>query len=127
MPFSDFTIVSTYSRKQALADGVLIDITPTAQTYGFKLPFAISDALYHGYAMPPEGLSGEGQSLEGRLHDLLTLANIAARKGLEQDRVYFEVLFLMRPGNTEKVRVVLHVGPGDQGEPVLTLCLPEDL
>jgi len=61
------------------------------------------------------------------MHDLLTLAMVAARKGLEQDRVYFVVLFLMQPGKLEKVRVVLHVGPGDQGEPVLTLCLPEDL
>ena len=107
MPFSDFTIVSTYSRKQALADGVLIDSTATAQTYGFKLPFAISDALYRGYVMPPAGLAGEGQSLEGRMHDLLMLANIAAKKGLEQDQVEFEVLFLMMPGKHEKVRCVL--------------------
>jgi len=127
MPFSDFTVISTYSRADALADGVLIDITPTAKSYGFKLPFAISDAFYHGYLMPPEGLLGQGQSLEGRMHDLLTLAMVAARTGLEQDRVYFEVLFLMQPGRTEKVRVVLHVGPGDAGEAVLTCCLPEDL
>ena len=61
------------------------------------------------------------------MHDLLTLAMVAARKGLDQDRVYFEVLFLMRPGRLEKVRCVLHVGPGDSAEPALTLCLPEDL
>lgn len=127
MPFSDSPIIFSYTRADALADGVLIDITPTAQTYGFKLPFAISDALYHGYVMPPDGLEGQGQSLEGRLHDLLTLAMVTARKGLEQDRIEFEVLFLMRPGELEKVLVVLHVGPGDAGEAVLTLCLPEDL
>lgn len=120
-------IIFSYTRADALADGVLIDITPTAQTYGFKLPTAISDALYHGYVVPPEGLLGQGQSLEGRMHDLLTLAMIAARKGLEQDSVYLHVLFLMKPGKLEKVRVVLHVGPGDSAEPVLTLCLPEDL
>jgi len=127
MPFSDSPIIFSYTRADALADGVLIDISSTAKSYGFKLPFAISDALYHGYVMSPEGLSGEGQSLEGRMHDLLTLAMVAARKGLEQDRVYFEVLFLIQPRRTEKVRVVLHVGPGDAGEAVLTLCLPEDL
>lgn len=127
MPFENFTIVSTYTRSQAIADGVLIDISPTAKSYGFKLPFAISDALYRGYLEPPEGLPGEGQRLEGRLHDLLTLAMVAARKSLGEDRVYFEVLFLLQPGKTEKVRVVLHVGPGDAGEAVLTLCLPEDL
>ncbi|WP_243312301.1 DUF6573 family protein [Fundidesulfovibrio agrisoli] len=127
MPFSDSPIIFSYTRADALVDGVLIDLSPVAQTYGFKLPFAISDALYHGYVMPPEGLSGEGQSLEGRLHDLLTLAMVAARKSLGEDRVYFDIAFLMRPGKLEKVRVVLHVGPGDSGEAVLTLCLPEDL
>lgn len=127
MPFSDFTLISTYSRAAALADGVLIDISVTAKSYGFKLPTAISDALYRGYVMPPEGLEAEGQSLEGRLHDLLTLAMVAARKSLGEDRVYFDIAFLMRPGKLEKVRVVLHVGPGDSGEAVLTLCLPEDL
>ena len=126
MPFSDFTIISTYTRADALADGVLIDITPTAQTYGFKLPFAISDALYHGYMMPPEGLLGQGQSLEGRMHDLLTLAMVAARGCRDGNRIELEALFLMRPGQLEKVRCVLHVGPGDEGEAVLTLMLPED-
>jgi len=56
MPFSDSPIIYSYTRADALADGVLIDITPTAQSYVFKLPFAISDALYHGYVMPPEAL-----------------------------------------------------------------------
>ena len=120
-------IVFSYTRADALADGVLIDLTPIARTYGFKLPFAVSDALYHGYVVPSEDLEALGQSLEGRLHDLLTLANVAARRSMGEDRVYFNVAFLMRPEKTETVQVVLHVGPGDSGEPVLTLCLPEDL
>ena len=79
------------------------------------------------YVEPPADLAAQGQSLEGRLHDLLTLANVAARRSMGEDRVFFKVAFLMRPERTETVQVVLHVGPGDSGEPVLTLCLPEDL
>lgn len=126
MSDESWPIIFSYSRADALADGVLIDVTAEAKGYGFKLPFAIGDNLF-SYVTPPPGLEGEGQSLEGRLHDLMTLAALSARKGLQQDRVEFEVLFLMRPGKHEKVRCVLHVGPGDHGEPVLTLCLPEDL
>jgi len=121
MPFSNFTTIYSYTRAQALADGVLVDIT-AAREHGFKLKTAVTDNLF-GYVVPPDGLEGEGQSVEGRLHDLLTLAMIAARKGLNQYRVEFEVLFLMEPGRLEKVRVVLHVGPGDQGEAVLTLMV----
>jgi len=35
-------------------------------------------------------------------------------------------LFLMRPGEMEKVKVILHIGPADDPAPVLTLMLPED-
>ncbi|GFK92803.1 hypothetical protein NNJEOMEG_00630 [Fundidesulfovibrio magnetotacticus] len=126
MPFSDFEIIYSYTRAQALDDGVLVDISAAAREYGFKLPTAVTDNLFHGHVVPPEGLEGEGQSVEGRLHDLLSLAMIAARRGMNHNRVEFEVLFLMRPGGREKVTVILHVGPGDQGEAVLTLMLPGD-
>ena len=82
MSFDQFTVISTYSRKQALEYGVLIDITAAAAEHGFKLPTVVTDNLYHGYLMPPECLKGEGQSLAGRLHDLLMLAMVAARRGL---------------------------------------------
>ncbi|MBI4805526.1 MAG: hypothetical protein HY795_09850 [Desulfovibrio sp.] len=127
MPDESWPIVFSYTRAQAIDDGVLIDVTTEAKEYGFNLPFVMGDNLFNRYVTPPPGLEGEGQSLEGRLHDLMTLAALSARKGLQQDQVEFEVLFLMNPGKHEKVQVVLHVGPGDHGEPVLTLCLPEDL
>lgn len=126
MPFSDVELIFSYTRADALDDGVLIDITAAAREHGFKLHTAVTDSLFHGHVVPPEGLEGEGQSVEGRLHDLLTIAMIAARRGMNHNRVEFEVLFLMRPGVREKVTVILHVGPGDQGEPVLTLMLPGD-
>ena len=127
MPFENFTLISTYTRAQAIADGVLIDITATAAEHGFKLHTVVTDNLYHEYLTPPDGLSaGEGQSLAGRLHDLLTMAMLEARNGLGKNRVEFEVLFLMRPGVKELVKVIAHVGPGDEGEAVLTLMLPGD-
>ncbi len=49
-----------------------------------------------------------------------------AKKSKGKSRVEFEVLFLMRPEYREKVQVVAHVGPGDDGEAVLTLMLPGD-
>lgn len=126
MPFENFTVISTYTRQQAIEDGVLIDISSAAAEHGFKLHTVVTDNLYHQYLLPPAGLEGEGQSLTGRLHDLLTMAMVAARKGQDQDRADFEVLFLMRPGQHERATVILHVGPGDRGEAVLTLMLEGD-
>lgn len=122
----DFTLVSSYSRTQALADGVLVDVTAQAKETGFKLHTVVTDHLYHTFLVPPAGLEGEGQSVEGRLHDLFWMLLAAARQRLDQSRIEADVLFLMASGRRETVRVVAVVGPGDSGEPVLTIMLPGD-
>jgi len=119
-------LIYSYSRAQAIADGVLIDVTDAAKAHGFKVPVAITDHLFTVYVDAPAGLEAEGQSTAGRLHDLLTLAMIAARTSKGTDRAYFKISFLMAPGRTETVQVIAHIGPGDTAEPVLTIMLPED-
>ena len=120
-------LIYSYTRAQAIADGVLIDVTDEAKAHGFKVPVAITDHLFHGYvAFVPEELQSQGQSATGRLHDLLTLAMIAARTSKGTDRAYFKIAFLMAPGRAETVQVIAHIGPGDTAEPVLTIMLPED-
>jgi hypothetical protein len=74
----------------------------------------------------PTGLEGEGQSVEGRLQDLLFRTLVEANRHRGRDRVGFDVLFLMQSGKWEKVHVVAAIGPGDQGEPVMTIMLLED-
>ena len=125
---NDWNVIYSYTRAQALADGVLIDVTDHAKALGFRVPVAVTDHLYNGYvAAVPPGLESEGQSTAGRLHDLLSLAMIAARSSKGTDRVTFKVDFLMNPRRKETVEVIAHIGPGDDGaSPVLTLMLPED-
>lgn len=122
----DFKVVYSYSRAQAIADGVLVDVTEQARQSGFKLPVAIGDNLFNGYIVPPDGLEGEGQSLEGRLHDVFEMLKAAASCRWNESRVMFDVIFVMAPRMIEKVLILAVAGPGDNGEPVLTICLPED-
>jgi len=125
---NDWNVIYSYTRAQALADGVLIDVTGQAKTLGFRVPVAVTDHLYNGYvAFVPPGLESQGQSTAGRLHDLLMLAIIAARISKGMDRVTFKVDFLMNPNRKETIEVIAHIGPGDDGViPVLTLMLPGD-
>ena len=123
---NDWNVIYSYSRAQAIEDGVLVDVTKQAKATGFTLPTVVTDNLYHHYIEPPAGLAGEGQSVTGRLHDLLTLALFAAKRAGNSDRVYFKVSFLMSPGRLETVEDIAHIGPGDTPEPVLTILLPED-
>ena len=64
----NWNVIFSYTRAQAISDGVLIDVTAQAREMGFKVPAAITDNLFHTYIEPPAGLEGEGQSVEGRLH-----------------------------------------------------------
>ena len=123
---SKSNVIYSYSRKQSIEDGVLIDITSEAKEIGFKIHTVVTSNLFYRYIVPKDNIAAEGQSTTGRLHDLLALAMIAARISKGTDRVSFKVDFLMNPNRKETVEVIAHIGPGDAGEPVLTLMLPDD-
>ena len=105
-------LIFSYSRKNALDDGVLIDITELAFECGFKLNTAINDRLYNHYKEETRT-----RDLEDLLITFLLKIN-RAMKGPYQDRLFTKV---------DGEDVVLHIGPGDEGEPVLTLCYSVDL
>lgn len=120
-------IIYSYSRAQALADGVLIDVSDFAREAGFKLPVAVSDTLYHGYLTPPLELAKEGQSLDGRLWDTLSVLRYAIKSASATDRLSFTVLFAQASDATPvSVDLLAVCGPGDSGEPVITIMLPSD-
>lgn len=125
--FTDADVIHSYTRAQAIADGVLVDITEQAKAYGFKLPTAITETAWRQVVEWTEhDKRGLGQSSQGRLHDVLVMALMAAR-ATQGDRAPFQVLAVPRSGKGEKARMhdlVLHIGPGDKGEPVLTIMLP---
>ncbi len=126
MDMSDYELVYSYTRKQAIADGVLIDVTKEALESGFKVSTAVTDHLYHRYLIPSPELEKEGQSTRGRLHDLFMMTMAAASVRWNGNRVYFDVLFLTAPRVLKKVRCLAIVGPNDDLSPCLTIMLPED-
>ena len=126
---NDFNLISVYTRAQAIADGVLVDVSDFASQYGFKVPVAITGNLFNGYVKPDKHLEAVGQALEGRLHDVLMALLFTIRKSdVHTDRVCFKVKFLMdaNTGKSETVKIISVIGGGDSGECVLTIMLPED-
>ncbi len=120
-------LIFSYSRAQALADGVLIDVSELAREAGFKLPVAVSDTLYHGYLMPPLDLVKAGLSFEGRLWDTLSVLRYAIKASPATERLSFTVLFAQAPDTApEPVNLLAVCGPGDSSEPVITIMLPSD-
>jgi hypothetical protein len=124
---SDFEAVSIYLRASALSDGVLVDVSPLAKEAGFKWPVAVTDHLYHGYIVPALDLAQAGQSISGRLWDVFSVLRAAISTGKDLSFLHITVCFLMAPNTApEPVDILAVAGPGDEGEPVITIMLPED-
>lgn len=123
----ELPVIYQYTRQEAIADGVLIDLTEWAQETGFKFPVAVTAAVWHDFIVPHEKLQELGQSERGRAHDMLwMLFNAIRGSDGAGSAVHFEVLFLQYPQRQQKVRLKSHCGPGDNGEPVITIMLPHE-
>lgn len=124
---NDWSLIHAYTRKQALEDWVLVDVSAAAKELGFTIPVAVTGTLYHTYIKPDPDQAKMGQSPEGRLFDTLFVLHSEIKRCLKSaDRLEFIVLFQMAEDLTEEVRLIAVIGPGDSFEPVLTIMLPED-
>jgi hypothetical protein len=71
-------IVSTYSTKQAVADGYLVKVDAEAsKETGIKFPVYITRAVWDKYVSVPRGFHNV-QNIEGRLWDVLYMFAVAA-------------------------------------------------
>ena len=126
-PFAGAPVIFSYTRAQAIEDGVLIDLTEWAKETGFKIPVACTATVWNKYIVPPDGTKELGQSERGRAHDLLWLLYTTIKRSpAGQDRLLFKVIFLQAPQRQETVTLKAICGPGDEGEPVLTVTLPNE-
>ena len=126
-PFDGAPIIYSYSRKQAIEDGVLVDLSPWAKETGFSIPVACTAAVWNQYVEPPESGRVSGQSERGRAHDLLWMLYLAIKKQPgAAELLMFEVIFLNAAGKQETVKLKAICGPGDKGEAVLTVMLPHE-
>ena len=123
-------VIYAYTRAQALEDGVLVDVSAMAGEAGFRFPTVITADL-HAALTPNRRERSLGQSYEGRLWDVLFLASMAARRTIWDSQAAFSVSLAVCPGERGRLRRrTLHlwivIGPGDIGEPVITIGFPED-
>ena len=121
-----FDLIHSYSRQQAIEDGVLVDVTETAREAGFRDPVALTATVFGAYVEVPHGVTG--QDADGRLWDLLWMLRHAIRRDSEGGPVLlFRVL--VRNSETTPPRLVTLksvCGPGDDGELVITIMLPDE-
>ena len=111
------------NRQNALASGVLLDISEDASQYGFLIPVAISAHFVESCIMPPPGVCGEEQTAKARLGQVLIHALNAAQSVFGQgvDRVIFECPLVMDYGWVELLELLLYMETAPHGESVATI------
>lgn len=120
-------IIFSYTRKEAIDDGILKDVTKLAKEAGVKYPTAVTVKLWSKYINPSEEMTNQGQSEDGRLWDLLTMFCLTAKRSDKLDILYFKVLFQMESEKEpELIKIKAQCHPGDNLEPVITFMLPEE-
>jgi hypothetical protein len=121
-------LVHKYTRAQAIADGLLIDVSTMAKEAGFRIAVALTAQVWTDCVewTEADSIRQVTQDEAGRLWDVLWLAHIAARR-VKSDRVIFELFRVPRGGRGQRPRrttLHMHIGPGDEDEPVITIMSP---
>ncbi|WP_030277082.1 DUF6573 family protein [Streptomyces sp. NRRL B-24484] len=127
--------VHAVTRAEALESGALVAAdSQLAREAGWRWPVALTAAAWTDcVAWDAEAEArhgGYGQSETGRLWDVLFLAFLAARRTNPGHRsVRFEVLRIRATGVTGRAstaRLAVFCGPGDSGEPVITIMQADE-
>ncbi|HHC72950.1 MAG TPA: hypothetical protein ENK54_08630 [Thiotrichales bacterium] len=123
-------VIHTYTRAEAIEDGALVDVSEMAREAGFRWPVAMTRAAWEDCVAWTDTDSDRQtyQDESGRLWDVLYMAQNAIRaSGAGRCRIPFHLYRVPRDGKSVDARLAelqLVAGPGDFGEPVLTLLLP---
>ncbi len=117
-------VIYSYTRAQAIDDGVLADlseIAPDVCAQHFKYPVACTSAVWD---MIEKACSNEKycNDIKGVIHDMLYMARKMGR-AVDETTSYFPVI-ITGLGRVTKYEFKIVCGPGDDAEPVLTIMLP---
>ena len=123
-PFTEDDIVYCYTRAESIADGTLRDITEIAKQARFRFPIAITAAAWAAAIEPPD--DSPEQSAEGRVWDVLQVLLVRLQQTGDTYRVDFLVHVKQSAHVFEDVALKALCHPGDEGEPVISIMLPNE-
>ena len=120
-------VIYSYTRAQAVADGVQVEVTKTAQEAGIKYPMFLTRAVWDAYVAVPEGVTAQDEA--GRLWDVVWMTRFAilrAKLGVDRSPV---ALYVRNDNHRAKlVRLTAQCSPLDIDDPApaITVMLPEE-
>lgn len=122
-------IISSYSRTQAIEDGVLVDLSAQPELRElvrdhFKYPVACTTAVWEiierAVANPRHA-----NDLKGVVHDILFMSKAPTAKSPDPSTRIFPVI-ITGAGAKRTYTLKMVCGPGDDAVPVLTIMLENE-
>lgn len=137
--WDDAELISSYSRADALRDGVLVstqtivsDEPDFAAQAGFMVPVALTTAAASLIYPTPREAERYGQDAKGRLWDVLNMARHVRPRPMPTEGATWMFPVIMWLAGSERgvrratqktLRLKATIGPGDDGSPVVTIML----
>lgn len=118
-------VIHCYTRKQAIADGVLVDVSTVAKEAGIRYPTALTQAVWCKYVEVPPGVEAQDQT--GRLWDILWMMKWAIATSRDDgDTLKFQLHVRNDNKQAELVTLKAMCGPDDDANPCITVLLPDE-
>jgi hypothetical protein len=126
-------VIYSYSRAQAVADGVQVDVTKTAQEAGIKFPMFLTRAVFDAFVAVPPDVTGQDEA--GRLWDVVWMTRfgiIRARPGQVAGAACTRIPVAMYVRNdnhrAKLVKLIATCGPLDMDDPqpAITVMMPDE-
>lgn len=129
--FSEFDVISIYTRAEAIEDGFLVAVEDSLlQEAGFKFPVAIQHDVWDLYVKwdKEDDSKQTYQDQIGRLWDLLMMLKLGIRLSKDSSSLKFMLFVIPRDGKSKKPKKVILYSSchaGDDFEPVITVSMKE--
>ncbi len=126
-PFAGAEVIYAYTRKDALNDGVQIDVSEVAREAGLKFPVYLTRAVWESYVTVPDGVRCQDE--KGRLWDIVWMLRCAARRTSGPQMLFgLHVRNDNRDRTPPLVNLKAMCGPRDidDPQPAITVMLPDE-
>ncbi len=120
-------VVYSYTRAQAVADGVQVEVSKVAAEAGIKYPVFLTRTVFDAYVAVPPDVSGQDEA--GRLWDVVWMTRFAilrAKPGVDRIPV---ALYVRNDNRAAKlVKLIATCGPLDidDPQPAITVMMPDE-
>ena len=120
-------VIYSYTRAQAVADGIQVEVSKTAREAGITFPVFLTRTVFDAYVTVPPGVTAQDEA--GRLWDVLWLLRFAIMRS-RPGQAYLPFALYVRNDNraAKLVKVVATCGPLDidDEQPAITVMMPDE-